>query len=200
MTIIALVLAKGLKFNAVVLMGLIVCLYGVAVIQMGLSLDIATLLRNAASNPVSYLLATVGAVIWVVYCVIIKKMSGGYNLIALYFVLTALMMWLKYILFDRSVPDEISLMSILYVLAAGAAIGLGYGAWNFGILKGNATAMVVASYFTPVLSSVIVAILLGVSLVVVLAGCGIGVRRLVGLLSGDQQLNKPQKIITHAIK
>lgn len=60
--------------------------------------------------------------------------------------------------------------------------------------------MVVVSYFTPVLSSVIVAILLGVSLVVVLAGCGIGVRRLVGLLSGDQQLNKPQKIITHAIK
>ena len=164
LTIVALVLAKELKFNAVVLMGLIVCLYGVAVIQMGLSLDIAMLLRNAASNPVSYVLATVGAVIWAVYCVIIKKMSGRHNLIALYFVLTALMMWLKYMLFDRSVPDEISPMSILYVLAAGAAIGLGYGAWNFGILKGNTKAMVVASYFTPVLSSVIAAILLGVSL------------------------------------
>lgn len=85
-------------------------------------------------------------------------------IIALYLVLTALMMWLKYILFDRSVPGEIAPMSILYVLAAGAAIGLGYGAWNFGILKANATAMVVASYFTPVLSSVIAAILLGVSL------------------------------------
>ncbi|WP_435932485.1 hypothetical protein ACSF86_03320 [Moraxella bovoculi] len=95
---------------------------------------------------------------------IIKKMSGGYDLIALYFVLTALMMWLKYILFDRSVPDEISPMSILYVLATGAAIGLSCGAWNFGILKENATAMVVASYFTPILSSVIAAILLGVSL------------------------------------
>lgn len=105
-----------------------------------------------------------GAVIWAVYCVIIKKMSGGYNLIALYLVLTALMMWLKYILFDHSVPGGIAPMSILYVLAAGAAIGLGYGAWNFGILKANATAMVVASYFTPVLSSVIAAILLGVSL------------------------------------
>lgn len=69
-----------------------------------------------------------GAVIWAVYCVIIKKMSGGYNLIALYLVLTALMMWLKYILFDRSVPGGIAPMSILYVLAAGAAIGLGYGA------------------------------------------------------------------------
>lgn len=69
-----------------------------------------------------------GAVIWAVYCVIIKKMSGGYNLIALYLVLTALMMWLKYILFDRSVPGEIAPMSILYVLATGAAIGLGYGA------------------------------------------------------------------------
>lgn len=62
------------------------------------------------------------------YCVIIKKMSGGYDLIALYFVLTALMMWLKYILFDRSVPDEISPMSILYVLATDAAIGLSCGA------------------------------------------------------------------------
>ncbi|WP_158580297.1 hypothetical protein [Moraxella bovoculi] len=49
-------------------------------------------------------------------------------IIALYLVLTALMMWLKYILFDRSVPDEISPMSILYVLATGAAIGLSCGA------------------------------------------------------------------------
>ncbi|WP_435939281.1 hypothetical protein ACSF85_03240 [Moraxella bovoculi] len=63
-----------------------------------------------------------------VYRVIIKKMSGGYDLTVLYFVLTALMMWLKYILFDRSVPDEISPMSILYVLATGAAIGLSCGA------------------------------------------------------------------------
>ncbi|WP_227504792.1 hypothetical protein [Moraxella bovoculi] len=56
---------------------------------------------------------------------IIKKMSGGYNLITLYFVLTALMMWLKYILFDRSVPDEISPMSILYVLRLVLAMALG---------------------------------------------------------------------------
>lgn len=55
---------------------------------------------------------------------IIKKMSGGYDLTVLYLVLTALMMWLKYILF----PGEIAPMSILYVLAAGAAIGLSCGA------------------------------------------------------------------------
>lgn len=61
--------------------------------------------------------------------------------------------------------------------------------------------MVVASYFTPVLSSVIAAILLGVSLSSSFwLGCGIGIKRLVGLLFDDQQLNKAQKIITHAIK
>lgn len=164
LTIVAFVLVRELTFNVVVLAGLTVCLYGVAAIQMGATLDFDRLLHNVASNPFSYFLATVGAVIWAVYCVIVKKMSGGCNLIALYFVLTALMMWLKFLIFDRSIPHEINLLSVFYVVAAGAAIGFGYGAWNFGILKGNVMAMVIASYFTPVLSSVIAALVLGVSL------------------------------------
>lgn len=48
-------------------------------------------------------------------------------------------------------------------MAAGA-LGLGYAAWNIGIISGNITLLAGASYFTPVLSAVIAAILLNTSL------------------------------------
>jgi drug/metabolite transporter (DMT)-like permease len=43
----------------------------------------------------------------------------------------------------------------LYLLFAAAAVGLGYAAWNIGIIHGNITILVVASYFTPIVSSVL---------------------------------------------
>lgn len=164
LTILALVLARELRFNVWVVVGLGVCLYGVIDIQMGGSFDVWRFINNAKQNPISYILATVGAVIWAVYCVIIKKMSGGQNLIAVYFVLTALAMWVKFWLLGDGMPSQMDAVAMGYLLLAGAAIGLGYGAWNFGILKGRAVPMVIASYFTPVLSSVMASILLGADL------------------------------------
>ena len=47
-----------------------------------------------------------------------------------------------------SLPS-LDLNTILSLIVASAAIGLGYAAWNIGIIHGNITMLVVASYFTP---------------------------------------------------
>ncbi|OOR91101.1 hypothetical protein B0181_04010 [Moraxella caviae] len=173
-TIVALVLCRELKFSMGVLIGLGVCIYGVMYVQGG-GLSLSSLLANAAQNPLSYALAFIGAIIWAVYCAVVRVMGVGQNLIALYFVATAFTLWLLYAFgasadggllasFAKLQSSGLLWTAIGHLLAAGLAIGLGYGVWNYGILHGNAAATVVASYFTPVLSSLIAALLLSASL------------------------------------
>lgn len=47
---------------------------------------------------------------------------------------------------------------------AAAALGLGYGVWNIGIIYGNMTILAGASYFTPVLSALFAAMILNTPL------------------------------------
>ncbi|WJI03033.1 EamA family transporter (plasmid) [Acinetobacter nosocomialis] len=53
--------------------------------------------------------------------------------------------------------------TLTLIMAAGA-LGLGYGAWNIGIISGNMTLMAGASYFIPVLSALFAALILSTSL------------------------------------
>lgn len=86
--------------------------------------------------------------------------------------------------------------TVTLIMAAGA-LGLGYGAWNIGIISGNMTLMAGASYFTPVLSALFAALLLSTSLIFhLLARCCNGDNRsslaafwmgvvIVGLMTGS---------------
>lgn len=49
-------------------------------------------------------------------------------------------------------------------ISAAFTLGFAYAAWNVGILHGNVTIMAVGSYFTPVLSSALAAVLLSAPL------------------------------------
>ena len=57
-----------------------------------------------------------------------------------------------------------SALRLLSLLAGCVALGLAYAAWNVGILHGNVSLLAAASYFTPVLSSALAAILLSATL------------------------------------
>ena len=50
------------------------------------------------------------------------------------------------------------------LIALSVALGFGYAAWNVGILHGNVSLLAAASYFTPVLSSALAAVLLSAAL------------------------------------
>ncbi len=164
MTLLLACIADGKKLRPLMLIGMFVCLAGVGKVIGGANgLSIPGMIDNLASNPISYGLAFSGAIIWSFYCVLTKKIAEGCNGITLFFMLTAAVLWLKFSLSDN-VNMDFTPTVIINLLLVACSMGLGYAAWNTGILHGNVTVLATASYFTPVFSALFAALLLGESL------------------------------------
>ncbi|MGF6273072.1 drug/metabolite transporter (DMT)-like permease [Massilia sp. UYP11] len=118
---------------------------------------------NVRDNPLSYGLAFSGALIWAGYCTVTARIANGSNGVTLFFMLTALALWTKYALMGGEAM-RIDTQSVIHLLLASAAMGFGYAAWNVGILHGNVTVLAGASYFIPVLSAALAALVLDTSL------------------------------------
>lgn len=160
MTILLAVCVNRQKVRLWLIPGLLVALAGICRVLGGSAgFSFASIRDNLYSNPLSYGLAFSGAVIWAVYCVVTKKMARGSNGITLFFLLTALVLWLKF--FSAPQPEmQVNLSVMVSLFLATAAIGFGYAAWNFGILHGNVTVMATASYFIPVFSALLASFIL----------------------------------------
>ncbi|WP_018121997.1 aromatic amino acid DMT transporter YddG [Wohlfahrtiimonas chitiniclastica] len=163
-TIVAAILFNHQKSNLWIIPGFIVSCAGIVWILGGeAGISVSMMLDNISDNPLSYGLAFVGAVIWAAYCIVTARLAKGQNGITLFFLLVAITLWLQYGLTGQS-NIEFSWVGAGYLLMAGAAMGFGYAAWNVGILHGNVTLLATASYFVPVLSAVLAAILLSAPL------------------------------------
>ncbi|MBS7833484.1 aromatic amino acid DMT transporter YddG [Wohlfahrtiimonas chitiniclastica] len=163
-TIVAAILFNHQKSNLWIIPGFIVSCAGIVWILGGeAGISVSMMLDNISDNPLSYGLAFVGAVIWAAYCIVTARLAKGQNGITLFFLLVAITLWLQYGLTGQS-NIEFSWVGTGYLLMAGAAMGFGYAAWNVGILHGNVTLLATASYFVPVLSAVLAAILLSAPL------------------------------------
>lgn len=163
-TMVAAILFNGQRANWLVVPGLLVSLAGIGWVLGGeRGVDLAGMLENVQDNPLSYGLAFSGALIWAAYCAVTARMAEGKNGITLFFMLTALALWGKFLVgggggMHWSVP------TVIQLALAAAAMGFGYAAWNVGILHGNVTILAGASYFIPVLSASLAAALLRVPL------------------------------------
>lgn len=159
MTVAMLILFKELKFNPMVIVGLSISLGGIIYIQTGNgAFDWHTVLNNIQVNPISYILAFLGASLWALYCVITKKYSGGHNPIALFFLCITIVLWLKMALLhpeQLSTLPHVDVSTMAYMLMVSIVTGLGYAAWNIGINQGNITLLVTLSYFSPIFSSLL---------------------------------------------
>ncbi|WP_449554428.1 aromatic amino acid DMT transporter YddG [Lelliottia amnigena] len=164
LTIVFAIVFNGQKTNLWVIPGLLISLLGVGWVlggEQGLHLD--EIISNVVSNPLSYGLAFAGAFIWAAYCTVTSKYAKGHNGITLFVLLTALALWLKYLFSDQ--PAMVfSLPVVIKLLMCGVALGFGYASWNIGILHGNVSVLATVSYFTPVLSAALAAVLLNAPL------------------------------------
>jgi drug/metabolite transporter (DMT)-like permease len=122
-------------------------------------LDLFGMLANIKSNPLSYGLAFAGALVWAAYCTVTTNVAKGKNGVTLFFIFVSLALWAKFFLEDHG-PVSFSKPAVVYLLLAAAAMGFGYAAWNVGILHGNVTVLAGSSYFIPVFSSALSAVLL----------------------------------------
>ncbi|EHU1491391.1 aromatic amino acid DMT transporter YddG [Acinetobacter baumannii] len=161
LTVLAFVIFRELKFNVFIILGLLISISGIIFIQTGNGdFSLGRVVDNFHSNPLSYILAFIGAIIWAFYCVLTKKMSKGQNPISIFFLGVAITLWLKLLFSGQVSLPSLDLNTILSLIIASAAIGLGYAAWNIGIIHGNITMLVVASYFTPIISSLLAMLVL----------------------------------------
>ncbi|WP_275554648.1 aromatic amino acid DMT transporter YddG [Mixta sp. Marseille-Q2659] len=164
MTILLSVLVNRQKTSPLIIPGLLLAIAGICCVLGGSDgFSPARIIGNLASNPLSYGLAFSGAVIWAIYCVVTQKIAQGSNGITLFFMLTALTLWIKFL----SAPQPafiITTPTIMSLVLAACAMGFGYAAWNIGILHGNVTVLATASYFIPVISALLASFILGTTL------------------------------------
>lgn len=164
-TMIATVIFTANKANWLILPGIVIAMLGVIWVLGGNEgLNISEVLANIKTNPLSYGLAFLGAVLWAAYCVVTIRIAKGVNGITLFFMLVAVVLWIKYLIMGGPANIHFDLSSVIYLLLAACAMGFGYAAWNVGILGGNVTVLAGASYFIPVMSSALSSVLLATPL------------------------------------
>lgn len=160
LTMVAAILFNNQKSNWLVIPGFVIAILGICWVLGGeQGLDLKSMLENIKDNPLSYGLAFIGALIWAAYCTVTARIAKGKNGVTLFFMLTALVLWVKYLVIGGA-PMVFNLHAIIYLVLAAAAMGFGYAAWNVGILHGNVTILAGASYFIPVFSAALAAIVL----------------------------------------
>ncbi|ONG49993.1 hypothetical protein BKE38_20060 [Pseudoroseomonas deserti] len=163
-TMLAAILFNGQRAGPLILPGAAISLAGVLWVLGGdQGLDPAALAANVRSNPLSYALALAAAVLWSVFSVVTARISGGKNATIVFFALTAAVLWIKYAAMGGG-SMAFTPRSAGTLLLAAAAMGFGYVAWNIGILHGNMVMLAGASYFTPILSVALSALVLSTPL------------------------------------
>ncbi|MCH7335633.1 aromatic amino acid DMT transporter YddG [Acinetobacter sp. NIPH 2699] len=159
-TMVAAILFNQQKANFLIIPGFVISLLGICWVLGGeQGFDLAGMWQNIQNNPLSYGLAFIGTLLWAAYCTLTAKIANGSNGITLFFILVAIVLWIKYLLMGGG-AFQFEWQSSITLLIAAAAMGFGYAAWNIGILHGNVTLLAGASYFIPVFSAFFAAILL----------------------------------------
>ncbi|MEG7446229.1 aromatic amino acid DMT transporter YddG, partial [Providencia stuartii] len=93
-TIALAVLFNRQRFTLLLGIGLLLAFAGLIwVISGDQPISVAAIADNISSNPLSYLLAFIGAVLWAFYSNVTKRISGGHNGMVLFFLLTAIGLW-----------------------------------------------------------------------------------------------------------
>lgn len=160
LTVVLSIIMNGQKARWIIIPGTAIALFGILWVVSGDGLSLPGIIANVQSNPLSYSLALGCGITFALYCNVTRRYANGQNLVGLFFVLTAIVLWLKYLFSSERIP-AISLGGILELVAAAVAMAGGYALWNIGILRGNMTLLATASYLAPVLASAFAAVWLG---------------------------------------
>lgn len=152
------------KFTVLLGVGLVLAFAGLLwVISGDQPISVSAIVDNIKTNPLSYFLAFIGAILWSFYSNVTKRISNGNNGMVLFFILTAIGLWILF-LFEPSQSFIISSHSIILLLIAAIATGGANALWTLAVIRGNVALLGTLSYFTPVISTAFSSILLSTAL------------------------------------
>ena len=164
MTVLGMILFNGQKARWWIVFGLITALIGIIhVISGDTGFHLSVFAAHIEKNPLSYLLAFIGAFSWAGYSVITRRNATAHNPVVIIFAVNAVIFTTLYIM-GVGPRAHISWNTIGPAVATALIYGSAYAAWNTGIMKGNPMILGIASYFTPVLSCLFASFMLGASL------------------------------------
>ena len=142
----------------------LICLAGVLVVLGGeKGFDLMGFIASWMSNPWSYTIALIGAILWAGYSSMTRAWSNGNNPVVVIF-FNYMVIFAFIWAFTPSVPFEWMHPGWIGVFLGAAATGLGYDVWTYGMQRGNMTLLAIGSYFTPVLSCVFASFWIGAEL------------------------------------
>lgn len=122
----------------------------------------ARLWQNISQQPLAYGLALYAAISWALYNNITRRYARGSNGVTLFFLATALALWAGVTLSPITIPWSQPPQAWLEVILMAGFVACAYSAWDWGIQQGNLSLLAAASYFTPVLSSLLAALWFGI--------------------------------------
>ena len=111
-------------------------------------------------NPLPYVAAGVAALLWGLYNTVTPKVSDGSNAIAYYFAAVAICLWTLFVAQGAPLPEALQPSDLIPLFATAAAVAAGYALWGYAIVRGDGRTLSVASYATPILSTIATAIIL----------------------------------------
>lgn len=143
--------------------GTVLALAGVClVLTQGHNLSREALAESSLANPAAYVLATFAAIAWALYSNLTRRWASGSGpgAAGLFLSATALVMLLLSLCSHE--PRTWNVRAMAEVTAMGIANWAAYGLWDKAMRGGNMSLVAAASYGTPLLSTVISCLYLGV--------------------------------------
>ena len=152
LTIVFSILAKQLNYRWPVILGFFLSVFGLLLVVNPDILDLAQLMHILQQNPIAYFFAFLGALLWPCYSVLTKKYAQGQNAVSLFFMVTALALWgIHFVVNEPFIVPQFKMWLVIAV--TGGLVGIAYSNWNQSLQFGNIKLLILATYFIPVLSS-----------------------------------------------
>ena len=163
LTVLLSVPILGKRAGSCLLPGVVAAAVGtVLVLTQGGGFSCVQMARHVLGNPMAYGAALVAAVTWALYSNLCRRWGKGNQegAVVLFMCVTgAVLLGVRLLLTE---PTGWSVRTLIEVLFLASTSTAGYAFWDVGVRRGDFVVISTSSYFTPLLSSVVSCLYLGV--------------------------------------
>lgn len=163
LTVVGLVMILGVRARPWLWPAVAVATLGVMLAMThGSSVSPLSFLRHALSNPAAYFLALLAAAAWALYSVLTRRWAAGADARSIldYLILTAVV--LSLLRLGVHEQSHWSLRAVVELLFMAVGPNVAYVLWDLAMRRGDIVLVTSASYLTPLLSTFISTVYLGV--------------------------------------
>ncbi|WP_441365752.1 aromatic amino acid DMT transporter YddG [Acinetobacter lwoffii] len=155
------IFARQLQARLWVIPGFLLAVMGLMLVVNPEITNLPKFMQVLAENPWAYGFAFLGALLWPCYCVLTRTYGRGQNGVPIFFLVAVISLWFLHLgLNEPFIMPTFKLW--LGIAVVGSLIGIAYSNWNQSMQFGNIKVLILATYFMPILSSVMSMLILDV--------------------------------------